>query len=119
MNQQAKTNKKYSHDHPAVIASRRMRAEGLSYEKIGKAVGLNEGQIWRFVNHSSFDEPAEKPPVAARRVRIAPKAPPVRVQGLIIKMDDGRPVVMHSVTREPAPGGGLYVITVFAPEPVS
>lgn len=116
MNQQAKSNKKYDHDHPSVVTSRKLRAEGLSYEKIGRIVGLNEGQIWRFVNNASFDTPVEKPPAPARHARVTPKVPPVRVQGMVIKMDDGRPVVLHSVTREPTAGGGLYVVTVFVPE---
>jgi hypothetical protein len=109
-------NNRYSADHPLVVATYKLRAKGMSVNQIGDEIGLNKGQVWRFLNTPAYD-PANK--VSPPSPQIAAKAPPVRIQGLSIKADDGRPVDLQSVTCEKRDGGTVLVITVFAPEPVS
>ena len=105
----------YSADHPLVVKTYEMHASGASLSQIADAIGLHRAQVWRFLRTPAYD-PANK--VSPPSPQIAAKAPPVRIQGLSIKADDGRPVDLQSVTCEKRDGGTVLVITVFVPEPV-
>jgi hypothetical protein len=110
-------NNRYSADHPFVVATYEMRARGMSVNEIADAIGLNKGQVWRFLQTPAYDPANKDKPLPSSAVMNS-KAATVRVQGLSIKADDGRPLDMHSVTAKKRDGGTLFVITVFAPAPI-
>jgi hypothetical protein len=112
-----KYSSKYSANHPLVIATYEMRAKGMSMSQIASEVGLNSGQVWRFLRTPDYD-PANKDKLPPPLISKVIKAPPVHIQGLSIKADDGRPVDLQSVTCEKRDGGTVLVISVFVPEPV-
>lgn len=107
-------NNRYSADHPFVVATYEMRSRGMSVNQISDAIGLNKGQVWRFLQTPAYDPANKGMPLPSPAV-MSTKAATVRVQGLSIKADDGRPLDMHSVTAKKRDGGTLFVITVFAP----
>lgn len=121
----AKTyNSKYSANHPLVVTTYEMRAGGSTMTEIAKAVGLNTGQVWRFLNTPAYDpanrgKQAASPVSTASPVNVAAKTRPVRVQGLSVRADDGRHVELEGVVCEKRDGGDRFTITVFVPHPLA
>lgn len=108
-------NNRYSANHPFVIATYEMRAKGMSVNQISDAIGLNKGQVWRFLQTPAYD-PANKDKASPSQMVMASKAAAVRVQGLTIKADDGRPVELRCMSCTKDQGGATFVITVFLPD---
>lgn len=107
-------NNRYSADHPLVVATYKLRAKGMSVNQIGDEIGLNKGQVWRFLNTPAYD-PANRAKPSA--VRMSTKPRPVSVQGLTIKADDHRSIELQGVVCEKCDGGDRFVVTVFVPHP--
>lgn len=111
---------RYSPDHPAVVATFEMRARGLSINKIADAIGIHKAQVWRFLNTPEFFPAPQRVGAAVTpEAQVSPKmwrkAPVSRVDDVIIRAADGRPIDLHSVTSESSGGGKVYTIKVFVP----
>lgn len=106
---------KYSANHPLVVTTHEMRASGATMPEIARAIGLNAGQVWRFLNNPAYD-PANRSK-AAPPTSVAPRPRYVRVQSLSVRADDGRHVEFEGVVCEKRSEGERFTITVFVPHP--